>query len=382
MEHKTLHEHLFSDGPKRILALDGGGLRGALTLGYLNRIEALLRQRYGGDPRFRLCDYFDLIGGTSTGSIIATGLALGYSVAEVRDVYRSLARVVFARERFRLGFFSSKYPQQRLTRALTSYFGDETLGSGALRTGLTVVTKRLDTDSPWFLHNNPRGRYFASGSDEAHIPNRDLPLSLIVRASCAAPHYFEPALIPIGRKEFGAFVDGAVSAYNNPALQLLMVATLGGYGFSWPMGERNLLLVSIGAGACPIQRDPRKVVDQKALPLALQALQSAVDDAGQLTQTMLQWMSGTPTPWQIDSEVGDLGDDQLGPTALLSYLRYDVQLDPQWIKHHLAQELSFEDCRRLRKIDDPSTVEDLDRLGQTAAAAKVHDSHFDQRFDL
>ena len=77
MDHKTLEQHLFSDGPKRMLALDGGGLRGALTLGYLHEVEALLRQRYGGDPRFRLCDYFDLIGGTSTGSVIATGLALG-----------------------------------------------------------------------------------------------------------------------------------------------------------------------------------------------------------------------------------------------------------------------------------------------------------------
>ena len=54
--HKTRDEHLFDPGPKRILALDGGGIRGALTLGYLAEIETILRDRAGGDPEFRLCD--------------------------------------------------------------------------------------------------------------------------------------------------------------------------------------------------------------------------------------------------------------------------------------------------------------------------------------
>ena len=54
MKYRTRDEHLFGPGPKRILALDGGGIRGALTLGYLKRIEEILRQRAGGDPAFRL----------------------------------------------------------------------------------------------------------------------------------------------------------------------------------------------------------------------------------------------------------------------------------------------------------------------------------------
>ena len=70
MTYRTREEHLFDSGPKRVLALDGGGIRGDLTLGYLQRIEDILRQKADADPEFRLCDYFDLIGGTSTGSII------------------------------------------------------------------------------------------------------------------------------------------------------------------------------------------------------------------------------------------------------------------------------------------------------------------------
>ena len=65
----SLLQRLRAPGPKRILALDGGGIRGALTLGYLKRIEAILRTRHNR-PDLRLCDYFDLVGGTSTGAIM------------------------------------------------------------------------------------------------------------------------------------------------------------------------------------------------------------------------------------------------------------------------------------------------------------------------
>src|SRR6185312_3247852 len=114
MAPKTRDEHLFGDGPKRLLAMDGGGIRGAVSLGYLSRIEAILRERAGGDPDFRLCDYFDLIGGTSTGSIIATLLALGHSVAEIEESYKQLADEVFSENFFRLGVFGAKFPKDPL----------------------------------------------------------------------------------------------------------------------------------------------------------------------------------------------------------------------------------------------------------------------------
>ena len=68
--------HLFSSGPKRILALDGGGLRGAISVAFLERIEKMLDDHYG--RKVRLADFFDLVGGTSTGAIIAGAVALGY----------------------------------------------------------------------------------------------------------------------------------------------------------------------------------------------------------------------------------------------------------------------------------------------------------------
>jgi patatin-like phospholipase/acyl hydrolase len=82
---RTRDKHLFGPGPKRILALDGGGVRGIISLAYLERLEAILRERFGPDTV--LADYFDLIGGASTGAIIATGLALGLPVKRLIATY-------------------------------------------------------------------------------------------------------------------------------------------------------------------------------------------------------------------------------------------------------------------------------------------------------
>jgi patatin-like phospholipase/acyl hydrolase len=60
---------LIPPGGRHILALDGGGVRGAITVAFLERIESILSQSEG--RRVRLGDYFHLVGGTSTGSVIA-----------------------------------------------------------------------------------------------------------------------------------------------------------------------------------------------------------------------------------------------------------------------------------------------------------------------
>src|SRR6204780_1473582 len=92
--------HLFGPGPKRLLALDGGGVRGALTVAFLERIETLLKTRYGDDAR--LGDHFDLVGGTSTGAVIAGALALGFKTEQVKDFYLKLAPFAFKRGHFRV----------------------------------------------------------------------------------------------------------------------------------------------------------------------------------------------------------------------------------------------------------------------------------------
>ena len=236
--------------PKRILSLDGGGIRGVLTLQYLKVIETMVQERFG-KPTL-LSDYFDLIGGTSTGSIIAAGLAAGMTVDDLQALYVGMGASVFQSdlvtrtlpEALR-GKFAPKFPAAPLKAQLDKALGaDATLDSDTLRTGLMIMTKRLDTGSPWPLHNSGRGPYAAE--DGA------LHLTQIVRASTAAPTYFAPEEIQIhsrsGSVVDGAFVDGGVTPFNDPALQLLMLAALQGYGFRWPTGKDRLLLISIGTG--------------------------------------------------------------------------------------------------------------------------------------
>jgi Patatin-like phospholipase len=86
---------LFGPGSKRVLALDGGGVRGAISVAFLERIEALLSQQHGRPVR--LGDHFNLVGGTSTGAVIAGAMALGHTTAEIKDFYLRLAPRVFTR---------------------------------------------------------------------------------------------------------------------------------------------------------------------------------------------------------------------------------------------------------------------------------------------
>jgi hypothetical protein len=245
-----------------------------------------------------------------------------------------------------------------------------------------VVAKRLDTGSPWLLHNNPRGKYFGEQGTDS-VPNRDLLLRDIVRASTAAPHYFEPELIRISPTEVGAFVDGGVSPYNNPAMQVLMLGTCTGYGLNWPFGEDRLLLVSLGTGY-RVRRVPAEdVIRMPALRLAAESMLSIMEDANWLAQAVLQWMARSPTSWTIDSEIGDLKDENLGPgPAFMSYLRYELALEPQWLQSTLGVDVSQRECDRLYAIDEPENVATLGRLGRLSAAAQIDPEHLPAAFDV
>lgn len=383
MKYRTRDEHLFGPGPKRILALDGGGIRGILTLSYLKHLEDMLRARVGGDPDFRLCDYFDLIGGTSTGSIIATGLALGFPVERIQQIYYELGAKVFKGSFFKLGLLSAKFPEKPLIEALTEQFGDRTLGSEDLRTGLMIVAKRFDNGSSWVLFNNPKSKYFNPiGADHTAIPNRDFPLHEIVRASTAAPHYFNPELVSVAHNEDAAFVDGGVSPFNNPSLQMFMLATLSGYGINWPVGADKILLASIGTGYRRGRLTVEEVFKLPAAQLAGQSLLALMSDCDWLGQTMLQWFSDSPTAVVINREIGDLRDDFLGGQKFLTYLRYNIRFDGSWLKDNLEVNMNEELVRSLMAMDQPKNLQTLAELGTIAAKKQIKEDHFPAGFDL
>lgn len=376
---KTKQQHLdATNGPKRILALDGGGIRGILTLEYLEVMEREFRRRFD-DPKFLLCDYFDLIGGTSTGSIIAAGLACGLTVEQLKTLYTGIGTDVFQAEFWRLGLLAPKFKSEPLQVALDAQLGaDTTLDSERIRTGLMIMTKRLDTGSPWPLHNHPAARYAAQDGK--------LHLTKAVRASTAAPTYFEPQKIDISSRQgdvvAGAFVDGGVSPFNDPSLQLLMLAALDGHGFRWPTGREELLLISVGTGTFKKTFTTEKITGMPAAEQGLRSLQSLMDDCGRVNQAMLQWLTNCLTPWAIDSAVGDMKlDSQSGP-QLATYARYNVLLEPAWLKTTVKRDLAPEAVAKIAAMDDPNNIADLADIGRLAAKEQVKPEHFPPRFDV
>jgi predicted acylesterase/phospholipase RssA len=240
-------ERVEAPGRKRLLALDGGGIRGALTLEILAGLEDLIRRETDVGEDFVLADWFDYVAGTSTGAIIATGLAQGMPVSRLRTLYKNHGKEMFDRA-FILNRFSYKYDPTRLRALLQDTLGaDTTLGDPKLRTLLMMVLRNASTDSPWPLSNAPGARY----NDRARPDcNLDLPLWQLVRASTAAPTYFPAEAIDVGDHHF-VFVDGGMTTYNDPALQLFLMATLPEYGLGWQAGEDDVLLVSVGTGTTP-----------------------------------------------------------------------------------------------------------------------------------
>jgi predicted acylesterase/phospholipase RssA len=366
----SLLDRLSSPGPKRILALDGGGIRGAATLGFLERIEELLRERHGR-PDLRLCDYFDLIGGTSTGSIIASALAIGMSASEIKTKYLQLGGRVFGSKKIKL--WQARFKRAPLEAELKVLFDGITLGDPSISTGLCIVTKRADTGSTWPLINHPGGKFYSE--------NRDILLCRAILASAAAPVFFEPITIDLGGGQFGTFIDGGVSMANNPALRLFLVATLSGFPFRWQTGEDRLMVVSVGTGRWDQREDPIRMAASKVWDWARHVPAMLMSDALWQNQLLLQYLSRSPTPWHIDSEVGDLSDDLLVHEPALWYVRYDAPLDADGLADIGLDRLA-PTAAALRNMSDARNRFDLAEIGERAAERQVQEDHFPAIFDI
>ena len=402
---RTLFEHLSPDtGAKRILALDGGGVKGVLTLGMLKPLEAELRRRAGGDTAFRLSDYYDLIGGTSTGAIISTGLALGMSVDELIELYMQLGPEVFGRTAGDGVFLQCKFDSKKLRRALHSVLSTKTIGSEDLKTGLAIHAKRIDTGSAWVVTNHPLGQFYDPPANTGIYPNKRYRLADLVLASAAAPTFFDEVVIDI---EFddkrrpiqkGYFVDGAVSGNNNPSTPLFMLALEPSYKFGWKSGADNLMMTSCGTGS------RRPTVDGKSfqgLPPGLRgvhALRAMVYDTQVQGVMLMQAFSQPRKPWRVNSEIGDMRGVCIGGAPLLDYQRIDVLLetkvkprrrgDPQppttTLERLLGREVDADALEALDLMDNgkKENLELLLEVGVAAGRTFVDASYPDPKFDL
>lgn len=373
-------------GPKRILALDGGGVRGILTLGFLEKIEDLLRKRYN-KPDLVLSDYYDMMGGTSTGAIMATGLALGMEVKQIIQLYLDLGEVIFGKRSYSLiprdwtGFraiFKENYNSENLEKQLQNTFGEIVLGDqNKLKCGLAINTKRADTYSLWTFANHPNGIYYKA--------NKDIKLWELCRASSAAPYYFKPKKLPIktrtGKAVKSGFVDGGVSLANNPVFQLFLTATVPSFGFNWVSGEDKLFMTSLGTGNGLLIEDPENLVNSRAVAWASKLPNLFMIDALEMNQIVLQYFGKNHGPADfIDNQFGKLEELKFLKEKLFSFTRHNVRLTQDALSD-LGFKFDLNKVRSIAEMDHYENIPDLLAIGRKASE-QFTETNLPTSFDL
>ncbi len=213
----------------KILSLDGGGAKGFYTLGILREVEAAVGKR--------LYEHFDLIFGTSTGSIIATLLATGHSVDEIHEYYKKHVPPIMQA--------SGKVAKTAKLRATgATVFGDA--GFETVLTGLGIVSTKWQLETPMIFKSKETQ---AHGRRATFVPGFGCNLADAIEASCSAYPFFEIKTLETASGDVVELFDGGYCA-NNPSLYALADATVAlGYA------RENCRLLSLGCGQYP---EPRR----------------------------------------------------------------------------------------------------------------------------
>jgi uncharacterized protein len=369
--------------PRRVLTLDGGGIRGLLTLGVLVELERQLgkkcwKQYEGneGPDDFRLFQFFDVIGGTSTGAIIAAGLARGMSVAKLVSFYQDFGVKAFTKRTW-YERWKSLYDNGELQAKLQDEFGSATtLEPEHLKCLLLVVTRNQTTDSAWPILTNPWAKYNDRNRKDCNLR---IPLWQIVRASTAAPVYFPPEVIAWDKdnpaKQF-VFVDGGTTAYNNPAFLAYRMLVEPAYKLEWPKGERNLLIVSVGTGSAPALGQTVDDPERNVAYAAKQTLDALMNQAAFDQDVNCRIVGRCVDGPHVDREVGDLiprdGDGNAIPLTTdlgraFLYARYDALLTKDGLSDLKCGDIN---PAHVSMLDSVEYMNELDRVG-CAVGARV-----------
>lgn len=211
---------------RRVLAIDGGGIKGVFPAAFLSVIEEAVKGKAG--------DYFDLIVGTSTGGIIALGLGLGFSASEILKFYEDSGPTIFGGNQFaRLlrHLWLSKYSPDDLKAALEKQFGSKRLGDS--RTRLVIPSFNPDTGK---VH------IFKTAHHSRLELDYKIPIVDVAMATAAAPSYFPTHRLAAGTP----LVDGGMWANNPVGIAVVEAISILG----WKPGEIQVL--SLGCTSPPL----------------------------------------------------------------------------------------------------------------------------------
>ncbi|KXH49099.1 hypothetical protein CSIM01_09230 [Colletotrichum simmondsii] len=225
------------DEPLYLLSLDGGGIRGISELVILHEIMKRLQKVAGLRELPKPQDYFHLMGGTSTGGLIAIMLGrMGMSTEEAINAYESFAKDVF-RKKNRRRWWNRTYKEETLVKIIQDNVTKKKLAKTTMlddtrEKGLAFVCSATYDAYAAYLFRTYKG-----SSNSAH----NVEIWEAARATSAAPTFFHPISIEV-ESERDQYVDGAVT-YNNPARLVLSEAE------SY-FGPRRTLgfLLSLGTG--------------------------------------------------------------------------------------------------------------------------------------
>lgn len=222
---------------RRILAIDGGGIRGLIPAALLASLE-----RETGTPAR---SHFDLLAGTSTGAILAAAVAADFSGERLRALYRTRGPELFRRtpvltllQRVVRGHM---YDVARLREVIAEELGDRASWRvNDVPSDVMLTAKGLDDGHQWyFVKDRP-------GAEPGRTGN--LPLVDCVTASAAAPTYFGPWAIP----SIGLLVDGGVGVAGNPTYQACVEA----FEYTADYRPEDTIVVSLGTGRFLDRRRP------------------------------------------------------------------------------------------------------------------------------
>jgi hypothetical protein len=358
-------------GPKRLLAIDGSLSRVGLSLGFLRKIEEILRERTGHDDLL-LSDYFDLIGGTGAGAVLAAALATGNSVGETERFSAELSRTALSSRSAVSSLFSLFSGSRWGGAALQRLFPGQRFHETEWRTGVCLLTLDVQAGTIFALHNHPAGQF-------AGLAARDWQLRDCLEACITAPPY-RLMTLPLEEKRVSVFTDAELGMAGGAAWPLFVVSTSKIHPFGWTLGVDDLLLVSIGCGSWRERAAPEAALNRSLLQWMNRLPSLCLHDAAQQSRLLFEAISRTPTPPLIEAEAEDDSSDQLLPTPALTHLRYDLELSETALPALDLPEFADE----LPRLRSPSSAADLDllwRAGNRAADRLVEPGHFPEVFD-
>lgn len=285
-----------------ILSLDGGGMRGILTIQLLKQLE-----EFAEIPCYELVD---MVAGTSTGGIIAGLIARGFNAAEIEVKYDELIKEVFHKRPVGNRFLNPpQYSKKRYRELLKDIIGNDLTLEAACKIkdiDLMITSRDMSAAEETFF------TAFKQTDGAYHGTYKDVLLRAVMESTMSAPTYFHP---------LERFVDGGVTTHNNPSLGAFIEAI----SYSTPKNEDgkrnpsayklpNVTVYSFGTGATQRFIKPTKTLNPK----------------GNDIKFWLDWLINETS--EDASSVQENTFRSLMINNSVRYKRYQISLDPPALK--------------------------------------------------